>query len=72
MDDVHAALQALITQAKKDGMIRASDLNAQLEKMQLTPEKKLPAAKCANVSAHTQKEFPEERHAGSRQFTQPQ
>ena len=39
MDDVHAALQALITQAKKDGMIRASDLNAQLEKMQLMPEK---------------------------------
>ena len=39
MDDVHAALQALITQAKRDGMIRASDLNAQLEKMQLTPEK---------------------------------
>ena len=39
MDDVHAGLQALITQAKKDGMIRASDLNAQLEKMQLTPEK---------------------------------
>ncbi|MGM9550306.1 MAG: RNA polymerase sigma factor RpoD [Faecousia sp.] len=39
MDDVHTALQALITQAKKDGMIRASDLNAQLEKMQLTPEK---------------------------------
>ncbi len=39
MDDVHAALQALITQAKKDGMIRASDLIAQLEKMQLTPEK---------------------------------
>ena len=39
MDDVHAVLQALITQAKKDGMIRASDLNAQLEKMQLTPEK---------------------------------
>ena len=39
MDDVHAALQALITQAKKDGMIRASDLNAQLEKLQLTPEK---------------------------------
>ena len=39
MDDTHAALQALITQAKKDGVIRASDLNAQLEKMQLTPEK---------------------------------
>ena len=39
MDDVHTALQALIAQGKKDGMIRASDLNAQLEKMQLTPEK---------------------------------
>ena len=39
MDDVHAALQALIAQGKKDGMIRATDLNAQLEKMQLTPEK---------------------------------
>ena len=39
MDDVHAALQALIAQGKKEGMIRASDLNAQLEKMQLTPEK---------------------------------
>ena len=39
MDDVHAALQALIAQGKKDGMIRASDLNAQLEQMQQTPEK---------------------------------
>ncbi len=39
MDDVHAALQALIAQGKKDGMISSSDLNAQLEKMQLTPEK---------------------------------
>ena len=39
LDDVHAALQSLIAQGKKDGMIRASDLNAQLEKMQLTPEK---------------------------------
>ncbi len=39
MEDVQAALQALITQGKKDGMIRAADLNAQLEKMQLTPEK---------------------------------
>ena len=28
MDDVHAALQALIAQGKKDGMIRAADLNA--------------------------------------------
>ena len=39
LEDVQATLQNLITQGKKDGMIRASDLNAQLEKMQLTPEK---------------------------------
>ncbi|MBQ7001848.1 MAG: RNA polymerase sigma factor RpoD [Oscillospiraceae bacterium] len=39
MEDVQAALQALIAQGKKDGMIRAADLNTQLEKMQLTPEK---------------------------------
>ncbi|MDO5152422.1 MAG: RNA polymerase sigma factor RpoD [Eubacteriales bacterium] len=39
LEDVQAALQALITQGKKDGMIRAADLNALLEKMQLTPEK---------------------------------
>ena len=39
LEDVQAALQSLITQGKKDGMIRAADLNAQLEKMQLTPEK---------------------------------
>ena len=39
VEDVQAALQALIAQGKKDGMIRASDLNAQLEKMQLTAEK---------------------------------
>ena len=39
LEDVQAALQALITQGKKEGMIRAADLNAQLEKMQLTPEK---------------------------------
>ena len=38
-EDVQAALQNLITQGKKDGMIRATDLNAALEKMQLTPEK---------------------------------
>ena len=36
---VAAALQKLIAQGKKEGMIRAADLNAQLEKMQLTPEK---------------------------------
>ena len=39
LEDIYAALQALILQGKKDGMIRAADLNAQLENMQLTPEK---------------------------------
>ncbi len=39
VEDAQAALQALIAQGKKDGMIRATDLNALLEKMQLSPEK---------------------------------
>ncbi len=39
IEDAQTALQNLIAQGKKDGMIRASDLNAQLEKMSLTPEK---------------------------------
>ena len=39
VEDVQAALQAMITQGKKDGMVRAADLNALLEKMDLTPEK---------------------------------
>ncbi len=34
-----AILQELIAQGRKDGMIRATDLNAQLEKMDLTAEK---------------------------------
>ena len=38
-DELQAALQKLIAQGRKDGMIRASDLNAQLEDMDLTPEK---------------------------------
>ena len=38
-EDVYAALQGLIAQGRKDGMIRATDLNAQLEKMDLSPEK---------------------------------
>ena len=38
-EDMQAALQNLITQGKKDGMIRVADLNAILEKMQLTAEK---------------------------------
>ena len=39
MEEVQAALQALIAQGKKEGMIRMSDLNAQLEKLQLSPDK---------------------------------
>ena len=39
MDDLQAQLQNLITQGRKDGMIRAADLNALLEKMTLTPDK---------------------------------
>ena len=38
-EDTQAALQALIVQGRKDGMIRAADLNALLEKMDLSPEK---------------------------------
>ena len=39
LEETQAALQSLIAQGKKDGMIRAADLNALLEKMDLTPEK---------------------------------
>ncbi len=39
MEDLQAAMQALIVQGKKDGMIKASDLNALLEKMDLSAEK---------------------------------
>ena len=39
MEDLQAGLQALITQGKKDGMIRASDLHDFLEKMDLPTEK---------------------------------
>ena len=39
LEEAQAALQNLIVQGKKDGMIRAADLNALLEKMDLTPEK---------------------------------
>ena len=38
-EDLQAVLQQLIAQGRKDGMIRAADLNAQLEKMDLSPEK---------------------------------
>ncbi len=38
-EDVQAALQSLIAQGRKEGMIRAADLHACLEKLDLTPEK---------------------------------
>ena len=39
LDDLQAALQAMIAQGKKDGMIRLADLNGLLEKMQLDADK---------------------------------
>ena len=39
MEELQTQLQAMIVQGKKDGMIRAADLNVLLEKMTLTPEK---------------------------------
>ena len=38
-EDAATVLQALIAQGRKEGMIRATELNAQLEKLDLTPEK---------------------------------
>ena len=38
-EELQASLQALIVQGKKDGMIKASDLNSLLEKMDMTAEK---------------------------------
>ncbi|MBR5125532.1 MAG: RNA polymerase sigma factor RpoD [Oscillospiraceae bacterium] len=38
-DDLQAALQAMIVQGKKDGMVRLADLNALLEKMTLSADK---------------------------------
>ncbi len=38
-EETMALLQELIAQGKKDGMLRANDLNTHLEKMDLTPEK---------------------------------
>ncbi len=37
-EELQAALQELITQGRKDGMVRATDLNALLEQMDKTPE----------------------------------
>ena len=39
IEEMQAALQALIAQGRKEGMIRATDLNAILEKMDMTAEK---------------------------------
>ena len=39
MEELQNALQALIAQGKKDGMIRTTELNALLEKMELSTEK---------------------------------
>ena len=39
MEELQTALQALIAQGQKEGMIKSADLNALLEKMDLTPEK---------------------------------
>ena len=38
-EEIQASVQAMIAQARKDGMIRATDLSAALEKLDLTPEK---------------------------------
>ena len=38
-EELASAMQNLITQGKKDGMVRSQDLHALLEKMDLTPEK---------------------------------
>ena len=38
-EDLQSVLQALIAQGQKDGMIRAEELNAHLEKLDLSPEK---------------------------------
>ena len=38
-EEIQSALQSLIAQGRKDGMIHADELNAHLEKMDLSPEK---------------------------------
>ena len=38
-EDLQSILQALIAQGRKEGMIKASELNAQLEKLDLSPDK---------------------------------
>ena len=38
-EELQAALQALLAKGKKEGMLRADELNAVLEEMDLAPEK---------------------------------
>ena len=38
-EELQSALQNLITQGRKEGMVRSADLNAILEKMDLTPRR---------------------------------
>ena len=38
-EDLQSVLQSLIAQGKKEGMIRADELNSQLEKLDLSPDK---------------------------------
>ena len=38
-EDLQAVLQGLVAQGKKEGMIRATELNSHLEKLDLSPEK---------------------------------
>ena len=38
-DESYAVLQTLITKGRKEGMLRASELNAELEKLDISPEK---------------------------------
>ena len=38
-DESYAILQALIAKGRKDGILRASELNAELEKLDISPEK---------------------------------
>ena len=37
-EELQSALQALISRGRKEGVIRATELNALLEQMELTPE----------------------------------
>ena len=65
-----SAIQSLISQGRKDGMIRASDLNAQLEKLDLSPEKieeiydRLEAMNIHIVSAELDLDLDDDMDAG--------